>query len=139
MCSVFLYRTLVGVGRALVVRTQTLVWTKRLNSLLDAADFRGFDFIAERRGIAQVRFDFVARKLAPPGRTIPSSSRNLAPLAFRDGAADIAECKAASSRTDLTSPSVEPLKDHIRAAAARHQLRSAIGKAAPGAMPASHT
>ena len=80
VCSVFLYRTLVGVGRALVVRTQTLVWTKR-STLLDAADFRGFDFIAERRDIAQVRFD----------------------------------------------------------AAARHQLRSAIGKAAPGTMPASHT
>ena len=60
---------------------------------LGAADFRGLDFIAERRGIAQVRFDFVARKLAKHGRTIPSSSRNLAPLAFRDGATDIAECR----------------------------------------------
>ena len=57
MCSVFLYRTLVGVGRALVVRTETLVWTERLNSL-GGGGFRAFNLTAERRGIAQLRFGF---------------------------------------------------------------------------------
>jgi len=40
-----------------------LVWTKRLNSI-GRGGFRGFNLIAERRATAQLRFDFVARKLA---------------------------------------------------------------------------
>jgi hypothetical protein len=45
---------LVGVGRALVVRTQTLVWIKRLNSI-GRGGFRGFNLTAERHGIDAIR------------------------------------------------------------------------------------
>ena len=70
MCSVFLYRTLVGVGRALVVRTETLVWTERLN-FPGVGGFSAFNLTAERRGVAQLRFDF-ARKLAARRTDYPS-------------------------------------------------------------------
>ena len=71
VCSVSLYRTLVGVGRALVVRTETLVWTERLN-FLGGGGFSAFNLTAERLGVAQLRFGFAvelaARRTDYPSR-----------------------------------------------------------------------
>jgi hypothetical protein len=79
VCSVFHYRTLVGAGRALVLRTQTLVWTKRLNSI-GRRGFRGFNLTAERRGIAQLRFDCVLRNLAATRMDYPVARTGIRPI-----------------------------------------------------------
>jgi hypothetical protein len=57
-----LYPTWVGVDRALVVRTETLVCAKRLNCL-EASRLRACSFTAERDALVQLCSGFVARKL----------------------------------------------------------------------------
>jgi hypothetical protein len=61
-----LYPTLVGVGRALVARTQTLVWAKRLN-FPGGNGFGTSNFTAERGGLSSTLLWF-RRAEAPQHR-----------------------------------------------------------------------